>query len=196
MQEKRLMTAQNYPKHFKWHSRMYYAMRARAIALLILLSICIAAPVLAANEDRYSYITLQDVQIRLDNGTAVIHVNYLVDENTRFIFFLLGKQDLKNKLLKILNYDDAQMKRIDLSSADFTVNNAAFSYGNGIYWYPSHDFNVVIPSLMVQSPQVTRNFNMTRQFPGGMGYFARNVEVQPADAGNNEISEKRDQGLK
>ena len=154
-------------------------MRARAVALLIIISVCIVAPAFAANEDRYSYITVEDVQIQLNNGTALIHVNYTVDEGTRFIFFLFGKQDLRNKLLKILNYGDAQMIHIDLDSAEFSVNNASFSYGNGIYWYPSHDFNVAIPLLTVKSPQVTRNFTMTNQFPGGMGYFAH--EDKPPD---------------
>jgi hypothetical protein len=148
-------------------------MRAHAIALIVLLSLFIVVPAMAINEDRYSYITIQDVVVRLDNETATIHVSYSVDESTRFIFFLLGKQDLKNKLLKILNYDDAQMKHIDLSSADFIVNSAVFSYGNGIYWYPSHDFNVVIPLLVIQSPQANRNFTNVKQFPGGMGYFAQ-----------------------
>jgi hypothetical protein len=147
-------------------------MRARAVVLLILLLMSCAAPALAASDDRYSYITLEDVRIRLDNGTAVIHVNYTVDDGTRLFFFLLGKQDLKNKLLKILNYDDAKIQRIDLSSADLIVDNASISYGKGIYWYPSHDFNVVIPSLTVQSPQAARNFINTTHFPEGMGFFA------------------------
>ena len=147
-------------------------MRAYAVVLLIFLTISMAVPVMAANEDRYSYITVQEIQVRLDNGSAVIHVNYKVEENTRFIFFLLGKQDLKNKLMKILNYKDARMTRIDLSSADFTVEDAAISYGNGIFWYPSHTFNIAIPMLSVQSPQAVKNFSMTREFPGGMGYFA------------------------
>ena len=146
-------------------------MRACAVVLLILILLSCTAPALAAGDDRYSYITVEDVQIRLDNGTAIIHVNYSVDEGTRFIFFLLGKQDLKNKLLKILNYDDAKIQRIDLSSADFTVYNASYSYGKGIYWYPSHDFNVVIPSLSVQSPQTTRTFYNTDTIPGGDGFF-------------------------
>ena len=150
---------------------MYYSMRAYAVVLLILMTLSMAVPVLAANEDRYSYITIQDVQINLNNGSADIHVNYKVDEGTRFIFFILGKQDLKNKLMKILNYEDAQMNRIDLSSADFTVEDAALSYGKGIYWYPSHEFNIVIPSLSVKTPQATRNFTMTKEFPSGIGYF-------------------------
>ena len=169
-----------YPKQFKGTSRIYYAMRARAIAMLILLSLCIAAPVYAANEDRYGYIKVSDISVQLDNGTALIHVNYTVDEGTRFIFFLLGKQDLKNKLMKILNYDDAHMNHIDLSSAEFTVDDASYSYGNGIYWYPTHDFNVVIPNLSVKSPQTMRNFTMVKQFPGGIGYFGHDDFPPPA----------------
>lgn len=160
-------------------------MRAYAPAVMILLFLSCTAPALAASDDRYSYITVEDVQIRLDNGTAVIHVNYSVDEGTRFIFFLLGKQDLKNKLLRILNYEEAKIQRIDLSSADLTVYNASYSYGNGIYWYPTHNFNVVIPSLTVQSPQTTRIFTDTKQFPGGMGFFARldpQFSVVPEDS--------------
>ena len=149
-------------------------MRARAIALLIIIILGLVTPALAANEDRYGYIKVQDVTVQLDNGTAAIHVNYAVDEGTRFIFFLLGKQDLKKKLLKILNYEDAQITHIDLSSADFIVADAAFSYGNGIYWYPTHEFNVAIPNLTIHTPQVTRNFTMVKAFPAGLGFFATN----------------------
>jgi hypothetical protein len=170
---------QFFPKHFMVTWRMYYAMRVCAVVLVLFLSVCIAAPVLAASEDRYGYIKIEEVQIQLDNGTAAIHVDYTVDEGTRFIFFLFGKQDLKNKLLKILNYNDAQIKRIDLSSADFVVQEAAYSYGNGIFWYPAHDFNIVIPSLSVRSPQAIKNFTQANQFPGGMGYFADGRPVPP-----------------
>ena len=166
-------------------SRIYYAMRARAIALLLLISVFIVAPAFAAEEERYGYLKISDIDVQLDNGTALIHVNYTVDEGTRFIFFLFGKQDLKNKLLKILNYDDARMRHIDLSSAEFTVDQASVSYGDGIYWYPSHDFNVVIPNLTVKSPQVTRNFSMVKQFPEGIGYFAHEEEIVQPVRGND-----------
>ena len=156
-------------------------MRASAAVLLLIMLTCIMAPVYAANEDRYGYITIEQVQIELENGTATIHVDYSVDEGTRFIFFLFGKQDLKNKLMKILNYNDAQMKRIDLSSADFTVEEAAHSYGNGVFWYPAHEFNLVIPSLTVRSPQATKNFTQTKRFPGGMGYFTDGRPAPPPE---------------
>jgi hypothetical protein len=167
---------------------MYYAMRAFAVVLLIILTISTAVPVMAANDDRYSYITVEQIQIQHDNGSADIHVDYKVEENTRFIFFLLGKQDLKNKLMKILNYKDAKIKRIDLSSADFTVEDASLSYGNGIFWYPSHTFNIAVPMLSVKSPQAIRNFTMTREFPGGMGYFATDTRVIQPDKNNASVS--------
>jgi hypothetical protein len=166
---------------------MYCAMRAYAVVLLIILTISLAVPVMAANDDRYSYITVEQIQVQLDNGSAVIHVDYKVEENTRFIFFLLGKQDLKNKLMKILNYQDAKIKRIDLSSADFTVENASLSYGNGIFWYPSHTFNVAVPMLSVKSPQAVRNFSMTREFPSGMGYFATKTRVIESEKNNDSV---------
>jgi hypothetical protein len=161
-------------------------MRAFAIVVLIILTISLSVPAMAANDDRYSYITVEQIQVQLDNGSAVIHVDYKVEENTRFIFFLLGKQDLKNKLMKILNYQDAKIKRIDLSSADFTVEDASLSYGNGIFWYPAHTFNVAVPMLSVKSPQAVRTITMTREFPGGMGYFA--TDTREIQAGKNNAS--------
>jgi len=152
-------------------------MRQCAIALLCLLMVGLfIIPVTAAYDERYGYITVDSMRIQLQNDTALVDVHYSVDEGTRIIFFLMGKQDLKNKLLKILNYDDAQIRRIDLSSAEFVVENASVVEGYGIYWYPTHQFNVVIPNLTVISPQVTRTYANTNIFPEGMGYF----ENQPA----------------
>jgi hypothetical protein len=146
-------------------------MRALAIAVFIIILLGSVTPAVAADDERYGYIKVQDVTVNLNNDTAVINVHYTVDEGTRIIFFLLGKQDLKNKLNHILNYEGAQMRRIDLSSAEFIVDGASYSYGKGIYWYPTHSFNVVIPSLTIHSPQVTRTFTMTDVFPDGIGYF-------------------------
>ena len=50
-------------------------MRYFTVVLLLLLTISMAVPVMAANADRYSYITVYDVQIKLNNGSADIHVN-------------------------------------------------------------------------------------------------------------------------
>ena len=144
--------------------------RAATCISLILIVLCIA-PVAAANEERYGYITLESVQIQLHNDSALINMHYSVDEGTRIIFFLLGKQDLKNKLGTILNYDNAQMQYINLSDAEFIVNNVSHTYGNGVYWFPTHQFNVIIPKLTVASPEIVRNYSNTNIFPEGIGYF-------------------------
>jgi hypothetical protein len=146
-------------------------MRAIAVVFVLILLISLAAHGVAATEERYGYITIQNVTVSLSNDSAIINVDYSVDEGTRIIFFLLGKQDLKNKLYHILNYPNAQTRKISLDKAEFYVDKAAYSYGKGIYWYPSHEFNVVIPSLTIQSPQVTKTYSMTNSFPDGIGYF-------------------------
>jgi len=164
-------------------------MRAGAIALLVVIcTLAVVYPVMAANEDRYGYIKVEDVTIRLDNGTAAINVNYTVDEGTKFIFFLFGKQDLKNKLLKILNYNDAQMNHINLSSAEFTVDDASYSYGDGIFWYPTHEFNVAVPNLTIVTPQATREFANAKEFPSGIGYFAVTPKPSSNQTGSSAAS--------
>lgn len=159
-------------------------MRALAVALGIIILISCVATATAAGEERYGYIKIHEITIHLENDTAIINMDYTVDEGTRIIFFMLGRQDLKNKLYYILNYPDAQMRKIDLNSAEFTIDGAAYSYGKGIYWYPSHRFNVMIPSLVIQSPQVTKSFVMTDRFPDGIGYFDIRMQDPPVQPAN------------
>lgn len=148
-------------------------MKARAIALLCMIVISMAMPVLAANDERYSYITINDMTINLDKDQANIKVNYSIDTGTQLIVYLLGKQDLKNKLLKVLNYEDAIVKSVEMNSAEIQVNDISYDYGKGIYWFPEHEFNVLIPNLKVVSPQVTREYRNTKKFSDGMGFFDR-----------------------
>jgi len=143
----------------------------RAIVCIGLLLIVLVAPVAADNDQRYGYISLESVQIQLHNDTAIIDMHYSVDEGTRIIFFLLGEQDLKNKLETILNFNNTRMQYINLTDAEFAVDQVSYSYGNGIYWFPTHQFNLLIPELSVSSPQVIRNYSNTNLFPDGMGYF-------------------------
>jgi len=148
-------------------------MKARAIALLCMIVISMAMPVLAANDERYSYITINDMTINLEKDQANIKVNYSIDTGTQLIVYLLGKQDLKNKLLKVLNYEDAIVKSVEMNSAEIQVNDISYDYGKGIYWFPEHEFNVLIPNLKVVSPQVTREYRNTKKFSDGMGFFDR-----------------------
>jgi hypothetical protein len=146
-------------------------MRVSAIAVLFILLSGIAVPVLAANDERYSYITIEDMNIVLEKDHAIIRVNYTIDEGTQLIVYLLGKQDLRTKLLKVLNYEDATVRYVDMDSAEIVINGISYDYGRGLYWFPDHTFRVEVPVLKVTSPQVTREYFNTREFPDGIGYF-------------------------
>ena len=148
-------------------------MKISAIAVLSIVIISMVVPVVATNDERYSYITINDMTINLDKGQANIKGNYTIDPGTQLIVYLLGKQDLKIKLLKVLNYEDATVKNVEMNSAEIQVDDISYDYGKGIYWFPEHEFNVVIPSLRVVSPQVAREFRNTSKFSDGMGFFDR-----------------------
>lgn len=148
-------------------------MRIRVIAVLFIIFLSLAMPVPAANTERYSYITINDMTINLDKDQANIKVNYTIDPGTQLIVYLLGKQDLKMKLLKVLNYEDATVKNVEMNSAEIQVNGVSYDYGKGIYWFPEHEFKVLIPNLRVVSPQVAREYRNTQNFSEGMGFFDR-----------------------
>ena len=95
----------------------------------------------------------------MDEGKANINVQYTLDEPTRVIVILLGKQDLKNRLLTVLNYEDAEVKELDRNSAELVVDDVSYSYGKGGYWLPSHTFNVLIPTLRITSSSVGNTEN-------------------------------------
>jgi hypothetical protein len=148
-------------------------MRVYYLALVMLFIAGVSCPAMAAGEDaKYSYVTVRDVNIELNKNQALIHVNYVLDDGTQLIVLLLGKQDIKNKLVKMLNYEDAKVSSIEMTHADLILDGISYTYGRGIYWFPCHKFNVVIPRLTVSSPQVTREYKDTSEFPNGIGYFS------------------------
>lgn len=146
-------------------------MRGWTIAVLCLFLFGMTAPVLAVNEEKYGYITVQSVDINLVKDSAEIQINYTLDEPTRLLVLLLGKQDLKNRLLRVLNFDDAKVTYIEMDQARLQVDDVSYDYGRGIYWFPEHKFNVIIPSLTVRTPQLTREYSYTDNISNGIGYF-------------------------
>jgi hypothetical protein len=145
--------------------------RGTACLILVVLICALAAPAMAVEDQRYSYITVHSMEISVENNRAVITINYTLDEGIRVLVLLLGKSDLKSKLLKMVNYDNAYFIEVGLDRAVLVVDNASDDYGGGIYWFPSHSFNVVLPALRVRTPQTIREYTMTREFDGGIGHF-------------------------
>ncbi|MDD1718671.1 MAG: hypothetical protein LUQ25_01300 [Methanoregulaceae archaeon] len=150
-------------------------MKGGAFVIFAILVAGFAATVTAANDggsdERFGYITVRDMTITLEKDDAWIDMNYTIDDGTHLIVLLLGKNDLKNKISKMLNLPDAQFRSIETDSAEIFVPGFAYDYGRGIHWFPEHRFNVMIPVLRVISPQVSRDYTMTNRFPNGIGYF-------------------------
>ena len=134
-------------------------MRKFATAVLFLLLISVASPALAADDNRYSYITVKAIDVNVTNTTANVTVHYDLDGGATFILFFLGKNDLRQKLEKLLNYDNPQVSYIDMDSASFTVENISYRYGEGIYWLPRHEFGIMSPSLVLHTPRLVREYS-------------------------------------
>ena len=146
-------------------------MRGTTIAVLLVVIAALAVPALAADDEKYGYIKVENMDIILDKDQASINLEYTLDEPTRVIVLLLGKQDLKNRILKIVNYEDAEVTRLDMDSAELVVDDVSYNYGRGIYWFPDHQFNVIIPTLRIITPQTSKEFSSTSEITHGMGYF-------------------------
>ncbi|MDI6866526.1 hypothetical protein [Methanoculleus sp.] len=147
-------------------------MKYVAVGVVLMLVLALITPSMAADEGRYSYITVQDITIRLEKADAVVSMNYTVDNSIGFLVLLLGKSDLEQKVLNILNFDSVSVQYLGLDHAEIRVNGVSNDYGDGTYWFPEHSFGVVVPSLTIITPQSVRQYENISEIPGGFGYFA------------------------
>lgn len=146
-------------------------MKPVRVCIALLLIFALLMPLSAANNNKFSYITLEEVDIELDGSTATISVDYEIDDIVSLLVLLLGKGDLKNKIDYILNFEDAKFSDLSMDHASVVVDGASYDYLDGTFWFPTHQFNAEIPRLKVKSPQAYRIFNDTKVFPQGMGFF-------------------------
>jgi hypothetical protein len=149
-------------------------MKWATVGVLLMLVASLVFPAVAAgNEEKYSYITVEDVVLHLEEEQAAITIHYQIDDGIGFLVLLLGKSDLQRKVDEILNFEDAEIQSIDLEHAEVLVENASENYGQGSYWFPEHRFRVVVPSLTIITPQNVRHYENVSEITGGLGYFAR-----------------------
>lgn len=149
-----------------------------AVVLLIILSFIVPA-VAADGENRYSYITIDSVDLELTKDKAIFDVNYHIDNGVEFLVIFLGKNDLKNKLEKMFSLGDANFGTTTMESARITLNNPSVDYGDGSYWFPKKSFQVTVPVLNVKTARSDRTFYNVNEVPG-MGYFGDPVPVTPS----------------
>ena len=145
-------------------------MKLVPVILCCCMLLMVVIPAGAVESSQFSYITVEDCTIHLNDENAVIDLNYSIDEGIVFLVHLLGTSDLKKKLGVISGYPDARYQTIDMDHATILVSRVSQDYGEGSYWFPGNTFGIEMPEVTLISPQVNRTYNTTRSVEG-MGYF-------------------------
>jgi hypothetical protein len=146
-------------------------MRWSLLVLLLLLSIGLAAPVLAIDAGKIGYVSFEQVRIQLHDGNARVEVDYALDPGMNLIILLFGAGDLQKKVERSLNFPSLKAEEVGPSHAVFTVDDVSDNYGDRAYWFRPHSFGVTFPQVKVNAPGYSTAFTRTRAIPKGFGYF-------------------------
>jgi hypothetical protein len=165
-------------KTFIFLRATYLSMRVPLLCAVLLLLLVGGAA--AAETSRYSYLSVERVAINLSGPEATVVADYRIDPGIRPLVAIFGRGDLHQKVRHVLGFEDARVVELSLDRAVLVVDGASMDYGEGSYWFPSHTFSVLVPSLTVSSPQETRQFTSTDTFPRGIGYFGPSATTAAA----------------
>jgi hypothetical protein len=139
--------------------------------LLVFLLISTNQSSFAAEPESHGYLTITNVTIDLQPGYADVHVMYTLDDAFRFLILMFGENDVKTRLLDILNFQNATLIRMDYESADIIVYDIHPVYGDGLYWFPAHKFGTIIPNLTIRSNQSCQQLSDVSQIENGIVYY-------------------------
>ena len=139
--------------------------------LLIFFVLTGATHTLAAEPETHGYIDIHNVTISLKPGYADVHVSYTLDDAFRFLILMFGENDVKTKLFSLLNFENATLERMDYDSADLRVYETKPVYGDGLYWFPAHQFGTTIRNLTIISNQSTQHLQNVSKIPSGIVYY-------------------------
>ncbi|MDO5846384.1 MAG: hypothetical protein Q4Q04_05620 [Methanocorpusculum sp.] len=127
----------------------------------------------------YGYLTVESVNFTLVNTDSEITVMYSVDPWISFLVYLFGKQDLKKRVLAVLNYPDegysnqaVTFKYVDAEKAVLRITNTALDNQDNSYWFKAHSFGCTIPSLsFILSASDVKVFTNVQEMAKGIGFF-------------------------
>lgn len=140
--------------------------------MLTMIMASMVAPDSTDNPNKYGYITLEMVSIDLANERATVTATYTTDEAISLLVSVMGKDDLKKKLTAMLKFNNIRFVEVNTDHMIGVIDGASIDYGDGSYWFPEHEFAIIVPELLIKTPQATRSYNQTKVFPNGIGYFS------------------------
>lgn len=135
---------------------------------------------LANGENRYGYLQVQSVEYTMKNMDAEIVVTYRIEPWISFLVYLFGKQDLKKRVLGVLQYpekgyesiQDVEFTYVNSDYAVLTISNAALDNQDNSYWIRPHSFGCTIPTLtFIINADDIKTFTNVKDMPKGIGYF-------------------------
>lgn len=129
-------------------------------------------------ENKYGYLNINSIDFVLSGTGAEITVNYDIDSWIEFLVYLFGKQNLKERVVGVLNYPEEgkiqtlTFKYIDSKKAILTISNLVMDNGDGSYWFYKHDFGTTIPSVVMHTSSTdVKTYNNIKSMDKGFGYF-------------------------
>lgn len=148
----------------------FLRMRVSLVVLLGLL--LVSVPQTFASEiESGGYLTVNSVDISLKPGYADVHVTYSLEDAFRFLVLVLGENDMRSRLLAQLNFSNASVLMMNYTDADIRIYDIQTVYGDGLYWFPAHEFNINIPDVVIRTNQSCEEYENISRLENGIVYF-------------------------
>jgi hypothetical protein len=125
----------------------------------------------ADGTDSGGYLKINSVDISLKSGYADVSVNYVLEDAFRFIALMFGENDLRSKIKDQLGFGNVSIISMNYTNAHLIVYDVQSIYGEGLYWFPAHEFNTEIPNLTIRTNQSFVQYNHTSKLEDGIVYY-------------------------
>lgn len=125
----------------------------------------------AATTDSEGYLRIESVMISLMPGYAEVHTEYVLEDAFRVLAFMFGENDIRSRLLQKLAFSNVSVISMNYTAADLKVYDVQPVYGDGLYWFPAHNFGCVIPEVVISTNLSTERYENISALENGIVYY-------------------------
>ncbi|MDD3574803.1 hypothetical protein [Methanospirillum sp.] len=125
----------------------------------------------AATTDSEGYLRIESVMISLMPGYAEVHTEYVLEDTFRVLAFMFGENDIRSRLLQKLAFSNVSVISMNYTAADLKVYDVQPVYGDGLYWFPAHNFGCVIPEVVISTNLSTERYENISALENGIVYY-------------------------
>jgi len=125
----------------------------------------------AAETESEGYLQIQSVTISLMPGYADVHVEYVLEDAFRVLALMFGENDIKTRLLQKLAFSNVTIQSMNYTAADLKVYDVQPVYGDGLYWFPAHNFGCEIPEVVISTNLTSERYENISTLENGVVYY-------------------------